>query len=168
MVLNVPRHYSWLAFRLRVRDWPRSCHLLLHVDTHIFRLLSQGEVVEVRSEVRVVGILHWGLLLRLWHCRHCGTECLVETKCLFGIIMQGYLLITTETLIETIAHRRNIEQITPTVLPIEWVVKVGVRVSIIVTNNWEARRCLILDLLLSSSFLFALCFVWHLLFNNYN
>jgi hypothetical protein len=33
--------------------------------------------------------------------------------------MQGYLLITAETLIETIAHRRNIEQITPTVLPIE-------------------------------------------------
>jgi hypothetical protein len=29
----------------------------------------------------------------------------VETKCLFGIIMQGYLLITAETLIETIAHR---------------------------------------------------------------
>jgi hypothetical protein len=33
--------------------------------------------------------------------------------------MQGYLIITTETLIETIGHRRNIEQITSTVLPIE-------------------------------------------------
>ena len=129
------------------------------MDTHIFRLLSQGKVVKVGSEVRVVGILYWGLLLRLGHCRHCGTECLVQTKCLFGIVMQGYLLITTETLIETIAHRRNIEQVAPAVLSIERVVKVGVRVSISVANNREARGRLVLDLLPSGCFLFALCFV---------
>jgi len=57
VLLNVPRHYSWWPFRLRVRDGPRSdrraleLQPLLHLGTHIFRLLGQGEVVEVGSEV---------------------------------------------------------------------------------------------------------------------
>ena len=153
LVLNDPRHCSWWTFRLSVRYWPRSDHPLLHLDTHIFRLVGQGEAVEVGSEFRVIAIQHWGLLLRLGHCRYSGTECLVETKGLFGIVMQGYLVITAETLIETIAHRRNIEQITPTVLPIERIVKVGVRVGI-----GEARGRLVVDRLLRASVLFALCF----------
>jgi hypothetical protein len=78
--------------------------------------------------------------------------------------MQDYLLITTETLIETIAHRRNIEQVAPAVLSIERVVKVGVRVSISVGNNREARGRLVLDLLPSSCFLlrcalFDICYL---------
>lgn len=57
VLLNVPRHYSWWPFRLRVRDGPRSDRRALelqplqHLGTHIFRLLGQGEVVEVGSEV---------------------------------------------------------------------------------------------------------------------
>ena len=158
LVLNVPRNCSWWPFRLSVRYWPRSDHPLLHLDTHIFRLLGQGEAVEVGSEFRVIAIHHWGLLLRLGHCRNSGTECLVKTKGLFGIVMQGYLVITAETLIETIGHPRDIKQVAPTVLPVERFVEVGIWVGVVMTDHRKARGCLVVDLLLRGCFLLALCF----------
>jgi hypothetical protein len=82
----------------------------------------------------------------------------VETKGLFGIVMQGYLVITAETLIETIGHPRDIKQVAPTVLPVERFVEVGIWVGVVMTDHRKARGCLVVDLLLRRCFLLALCF----------
>jgi hypothetical protein len=57
IILKIPCHCCWWSFRLCVRDGPRrdqttlELHPPLHMGTHIFRLLSQGEVIEVSSKV---------------------------------------------------------------------------------------------------------------------